>query len=475
MHNITNLTKVTHGATHKMADTSSYKAANMRISPLLDMRAGAVPPAPVHTLPLDRPNGGSNTTELSPMHDFMNKLLQDDIIEQLKKYVRWQADWREGYANGMSLDEALETAPDYAPLSINLDLTTACNYRCGHCVDLDILNTNIRHDHENLMNALTTMADRGLKSVIIIGGGEPTAYPAFGEVVRHLKARDIRIGVVTNGSLMKRIEEVSDVLGAGDWVRLSLDSADNDTFTKMHRPGNKKCTLDWICEHIPPIKEKNPAFAIGFSFIVVWDNCSANNEDIIDNTDEIYRAAERAKKYAFDYISFKPFLTRAEENNAEVVDLTNTDRKRIDATVALIRREVDRAKALEDENFRVVESTNLRVLENNSYRDYTQQPRNCHMQFFRQVLSPLGTYNCPVYRHVPQALIGDKNTYATADANRKALHNTLRLIEAFDSSSECREVTCLYNNANWFIEDLIRNPEKLDELKAVASRKDYFL
>ena len=50
----------------------------------------------------------------------------------------------------MTLDEALEMAPISAPISINLDLTTACNYKCDHCVDMDILNKNINYEHENL-------------------------------------------------------------------------------------------------------------------------------------------------------------------------------------------------------------------------------------------------------------------------------------------------------------------------------------
>ena len=40
--------------------------------------------------------------------------------------------------------------PALAPISINLDLTTACNYRCDHCIDWDILNTKHRHDEETL-------------------------------------------------------------------------------------------------------------------------------------------------------------------------------------------------------------------------------------------------------------------------------------------------------------------------------------
>ena len=447
------------------------------VSPLIDARARptipqVIPPsAPRQPQPIFQ---NDKQTELSPIHDFMSKLLQPDVIETLKEYVRWQAAWREGQTQGVSFETALENIPDRAPLSINLDVTTACNYRCDHCVDMDILNTGIRYDHEKLKDSLSLLMDKGLKSVIIIGGGEPTAYPGFEDIVRHLKARNMKIGVVTNGSLMKKIKAVADVLGTGDWVRLSLDSGNNDTFYRMHKPGSKQCTLEWICEQIAPIKDINADFQIGFSFIIVWNNCEANDMKIIENLHEIYSATELAKRSRFDYISLKPFLTRADSNNAEIVELIK-EQENIRTVVSRIRNEIERAKDLEDDSFKVIESTNLRVLENESYQNYTEQPHNCHMQYFRQVVSPLGIFNCPVYRHVPQALLGNNHAYAETGSFTETQRNTLRLIEVFDATEECKEVTCLYNHANWFIEDLIRNPAKLDSLEVSEDRRDYFL
>ncbi len=414
-------------------------------------------------------------TELSPIHDFMGKLRQPEVLGKLKEYVEWQVQWREGYAtNSMTLDEALEMAPISAPISINLDATTVCNYKCDHCVDMDILNKNINYEHENLKNSLTYLAEKGLRSVIIIGGGEPTAYKGFEDIVRHLKAMNIQIGVVTNGSLMKKIEAVAEVLDERDWVRLSLDSGTNETFRAMHKPGSKKCTLDWICSHIPAIKKVNPKFQIGFSFIIVWQDCETNDTKIIENVDEMVTAAKMAKDHQFDYISFKPFLTRAEVNNAEVIGI-DKEREYVESVMKKIRAYVTESMQLNDDNFAVIESTNLRVLENGTYMNYTEQPHNCHMQYFRQVLSPLGVFNCPVYRHVPQALLGEKHAYDTQQGVIDTQKNTLRLIEAFDATSECKDVTCLYNHANWFIEDLINHPEKLDSLDSSFDRGDFFL
>ena len=54
--------------------------------------------------------------------------------------------------------------------------------------------------------------------------------------------------------------------------------------------------------------------------------------------------------------------------------------------------------------------------------------------------------------------------------------STAQLIKTFDANHQCREVACLYNHANWWIEDLIENPGKLDRLEAKAmDAEDYFL
>ena len=412
-----------------------------------------------------------STTRLAAMHDFASKLLQPELLPRLVEYVRWQIDRRDA-------GEAAETPPPplaRAPISINLDLTTACNYACDHCVDFDILNSGVKFEHEKLERSLEQLAERGLRSVIVIGGGEPTTYPRFVSILEHMKRLGLQVGVVTNGSNMERMREAAPALTALDWVRLSLDAGHDATFQAMHRP-KKRITLDEICAGVRPVKQANPAVQVGFSFIITWDECHADGRAIVENIEEIVVATRRARDAGFDYVSFKPFLERAEENSAEIVDLAREGQAAKTArVVARIRTLVDEAKTLERDGFRVIESTNLRVLENGTHGDYTRQPQQCHMQFFRQVLSPLGMYNCPVYRHVEQARVGDRHAWADARGADEAAHTTARLIETFDASHECRHVVCLYNHVNHVIEDLIRHPEMLDALRPVEGRGETFL
>ena len=402
------------------------------------------------------------------IHDFTGKLRQPSLREHLSAYVRWRRDLRAARASG----RPDPTPPAIAPISINLDLTTACNYRCDHCIDWDILNTKHRHDEETLRSSINTMVERGLRSVILIGGGEPTIYPGFTDFVRFLKDLDLQIAVVSNGSRGDKLLEIADVLDSRDWVRLSLDSGSDELFRAMHKPVKKSLTLDEICEWIPKIKARNPKFQIGFSYIIVWGGASREDVAICENIHEVVMGTERARRYGFDYIALKPVLERG-VGGAEVMDPQAAED--IDRAIARIRAEVDKAKLLETETFKVRVSTNLRVLEEGSWREFTHQPRVCHMQALRQVLTPMGTYNCPAHRGVDKARIGGADAYADAAMAQLTAGQLGDLMDRFDASHECREVTCLYNGVNWWLEKMVEDPRDTFEIEPGDERLDFFL
>ena len=100
------------------------------------------------------------------------------------------------------------------------------------------------------------------------------------------------------------------------------------------------------------------------------------------------------------------------------------------------------------------------------------------MQALRQVLTPTGLFNCPAYRGVDRAKISDKAAFKdaeTADATNVELRGQL---DSFDAHKECAEVTCLYNDVNWWLDGLVKSDDDLDTLAATAvgdERFDYFL
>jgi molybdenum cofactor biosynthesis enzyme MoaA len=415
------------------------------------------PPVPVPAIPSARPY-------LDPLHDFAAKLRQPALHPRLAEYVGW----RRAVLAAREAGAPEPDMPSWAPLSINLDLTTACNYACDHCIDWDLLNSGISHDERRLRESLERMAAAGLKSVILIGGGEPTIHPRFGAFVRHLKALRLQVAVVTNGSRNDRILVVADAFGAGDWVRLSLDAGTDATFQAMHRP-KRPITLEEICAGIRPVKERNPALRVGFSFVIVWAGSERGDVAVHENVDEIPLAARLARDSGFDYVSFKPFLARTAEG-AEAVGAPHAS---FPETIARIRRRLDEAKATASESFAVLESTNLRALESGTTEALARQPRTCHMQALRQVLTPTGLWNCPAHRGAEKARIAGPAAYAGDDEARDTARSVASILDRFDASHECREVACLYNGANWWIESAVAGSEPVEG--PGAEREDWFL
>ncbi|MCX6619982.1 MAG: radical SAM protein [Acidobacteria bacterium] len=357
------------------------------------------------------------------------------------------------------------------PVSINLDLTLACDYRCAHCIDAALLNGG---RHLQLVTALATLdvlSKRGLRSVILIGGGEPTLHPFFEEVVTAVKKLGLECAIASNGSHNGRIASVAPLLGPKDWVRLSLDAGTEPTFQALHRP-RKPITLEHICSTAAGLKMQAPQVQLGYSFVVMWSSPGQAQRPVVTNVHEMAGAAALAKRYGFDYISFKPMLVR-NASRAEVVNAGEPGRNPADlAAIDEIRACLGDALCVADARFRVVPSSNLvALLEEPGLERRVSQPGECHMQQFRQVITPDGVVACPAHRGNRSSLLADQAGYATPEAFRETVRATATQIQSFNAAVECDGVTCIYQEANWWLEHLIVSGQPVTPLAA----RDFFL
>jgi organic radical activating enzyme len=367
-----------------------------------------------------------------PLHDFTGKLGSSDVLDSVLASVARQAAGQ---------------APVTGPISINLDLTQACNYQCDHCIDASILNRGRPFDLHTICDSLDVLHSGGLRSVIFIGGGEPTLHPGFVAAVSHAKGLGLQVGIVSNGSRNDRIEEVAPLLGPPDWVRLSLDAGSDRTFQLMHRP-RRPVRLEEICAGVAPIVAANPRVAVGFSFIISWVDPSLDDgRPQFDNVDEITAATLLARDTGFTYISLKPLLQRDPSGAESLRFPAGADGERLRGR---IRAQLAAAAELATADFRVVGSTNLAAIEDEGA--LRAQPHRCYLHLFRQVLTPQGLYGCPAYRGDPRDRLGDADSYATPAAMAATATATLRHLETFDPSIECRAISCLYSSANLWLD-----------------------
>jgi len=396
-------------------------------------------------------------------HDFGAKLRQDSVVKRLQDYVCWQ---RNAGAHPR------ETPPDFGPVSINLDLTQACNFSCPFCVDSSIINSGKSFDLQTIKETLEILQGKGLLSVILLGGGEPTLYKDFAAVVQDIKKRQLQLGIVTNGTKLNRVAEVVNLLTEKDWIRISLDAAREETFKALHRP-KTRVTLERILRQAQKIKQMNPQVSLGYSFVILWKGVEFQGKELPSNLDEMSEAVALARERSFDYVSFKPCLVRLESSQRESL-LDHVDESQERTIVEAIRVRLEEARKAAMGQIKVLESINLRAMLNYETETIKKQPRQCHMQFFRTVVTPIGIFHCPAFRGVEKGKIAGEEGYASRSKFNESLARTGASIQTFDAEEECREVGCFYHPTNWWIEELIRSGKDTCEIAHVED-DNFFL
>ena len=140
------------------------------------------------------------------------------------------------------------------------------------------------------------MKDAGILAITLTGGGEPTLWPKFDELIVNLGKNNLETGLITNGSNLsqRRIEILAQYC---TWIRFSMDASNPQIHKKIHRTP----TMDFerrITAIQDLLKKKNDndrykSLVIGITFVIT----PGNFEDI-ENSCKFY------KNLGVDYIRF---------------------------------------------------------------------------------------------------------------------------------------------------------------------------
>lgn len=200
------------------------------------------------------------------------------------------------------------------PFTLRIDLTTKCNFNCPFCLYMSqssVISKNSKYhyphtcelNHENLLRVISLFAQRGLKSIILTGGGEPFKYPLFSEVLELLLSRKIEVGIITNGTQIdsKFIRKYY-TNEYCKWIRISLDSATKKTWIKMHKPKDES-SFEEVVNNIKLLtSNKRRHHLVAINFLVTPLNYK-----------EIIAAFRLARKLNVDNIRFTPVFTKIDK------------------------------------------------------------------------------------------------------------------------------------------------------------------
>jgi len=187
---------------------------------------------------------------------------------------------------------------DCFPIHMTIGFTNYCSERCLWCNCEYENRSGKKHSisPEVLIGFLGDAAKAGLKSVSIVGSGEPLLHPQASELLYGIGKTGIKQGMYscTTNDMTDRAQAILDNL---TFFRTSLDSATAETHRKVHRRGgngfeNAVKNLEYLVAHR---KGKFPT--LGIQFVTSQYNVH-----------EAVMAVKLAKDLGVNYIAYKPMM-----------------------------------------------------------------------------------------------------------------------------------------------------------------------
>jgi organic radical activating enzyme len=183
----------------------------------------------------------------------------------------------------------IDGSPRNTVISTHVSPEGECNLKCSYC-SVNYRTTHSRIPLNVVKKYVEDLMTRGLRAVILTGGGEPTIYPHFNELVQWLKKeKGLSVALITNGTTSKKI--LPETLACFSWIRVSInffrgweDKISIDT-THLNSECVVGCSLIYTSEHIGGIeffeKASEVADSCGARYVRVLPNCLLEQEQLI--------------------------------------------------------------------------------------------------------------------------------------------------------------------------------------------------
>lgn len=316
--------------------------------------------------------------------DLVDKLYQRSILPSVMKVAR---------------GERLS-----APLVVDLDPTSFCDLSCPECISANILNDG-QLERDRIEQLAEELAGSTVKAVILIGGGEPLMHKSVGKIIATLAGAGIRVGLVTNGTLIHRyIDEIAEHLS---WTRVSMDAATARTHRIFRPSGRLQSVFPTIVENMRALAKKKKG-TLGYSFLLMKRELP-NGEITTSNYGELLAAGKVAKDIGCDYFEVKAAFDQGHF-------ILPTSPKQTEE----LREQSRLLAGLEDDGFRVLRSSTFRSILDGKERIQQKEYARCLTTELRTTVTPSGVYVCPYHRGNAQAKIGDIRKEAFLDMWKRA-------------------------------------------------------
>lgn len=311
-----------------------------------------------------------------------------------------------------------------APIYVRIKPTNYCNHKCYYCSYADSVlglrdsvNRQDQISWEKMKEIVADLADMGVKAVTFSGGGEPLVYPYIIETMQRILDAGIDLSIITNGQLLK--DERAEVLANAKWVRVSFDSANADTYSKVRQLPLE--AFDEVCNNIKNFsKIKQDNCELGINFVVNHENAA-----------QIYDMAKMVRDLGVNHIKYTARVTK---------DLFEYHEPFKQSVI----EQIHRAKTeLENERFRIIDKYEGDF---DSALVFHRCYDKCYInKIFTVIAADSKVYFCHDKAYVKDGVVGDLSKQSFKDLWFS--EESKRMYQEFNPQIECNH-HCVYDDRN---------------------------
>jgi len=199
------------------------------------------------------------------------------------------------------------------PIVLHIMPTETCNLRCIFCSvaqrgERGELYPDLTMDQ--IKYVVEILKEKGLKAIILSGGGEPVIYPKINELIEYLHQGNLEIGLITNGVLLKDNIRKNNI-DKLTWIRVSINSLDYLEKIILPEFNPKKTTFGmsyiWNLlskERFEKIKEeiKNISRKNKLEYIRLLPDCNLDDDNLEKEHKNLHKLAkELGEPYFHQY------------------------------------------------------------------------------------------------------------------------------------------------------------------------------
>ena len=183
------------------------------------------------------------------------------------------------------------------PIYVEITPSGACNHRCTFCA-VDYIGYKVRFlDTAMLKTRVSEMAQKGVKSIMYAGEGEPLLHKQIGEIINHTKKAGIDVAITTNAvALTEKLCE--EALDSVTWLKASINAGSPETYAKIHQT-----KADHFNQALRNLSKAAEIRAKHGSKVTL----GAQMVLLPENQNEAPLLAKRAKEAGLDYVVIKPY------------------------------------------------------------------------------------------------------------------------------------------------------------------------